>query len=93
MNYYLINYGLILLGALITFIAQGFISISYSKYKKVKNNSKITGAEMARGILDRNGLTSVSVQEVSGNLTDHYDPNDAIVKIDSLSTFKTAISE
>lgn len=83
MNWYLINYGLLLLGALITFIAQGFISISYSKYKKVSNASKITGAEMARYILDKNGLKDVSVVETAGNLTDHYDPRTKVVRLSS----------
>ena len=83
MNYYLVSYGLLFLGTIITFLAQAFISISYKKYKKVKNASKITGAEMARSILDRNGLTSVSVQEVAGDLTDHYDPRTKVVRLSS----------
>ena len=81
MNWYLINYGLLLLGALITFLAQTFISVSYSKYKKISNTSKISGAEMARYILDKNGLSKVDVVEVSGNLTDHYDPKSKVVRL------------
>lgn len=81
MDYYFINYGLLILGALITFLAQAFISISYSKYKKVKNDAGVSGAEMARYILDKNGLSNVSVVKVSGNLTDHYDPSSKVVRL------------
>ena len=83
MEYYLINYGLLILGALITFIAQIFINASYSKYKKVLNISRISGAEMARYILDKNGLKDVSIVKVSGNLTDHYDPRKKVVRLSS----------
>lgn len=80
-NYYLINYGLLFLGLIITLIAQGFISVSYRKYKEIRNKKGITGAEVARYILDKNGLNNVSVVSVSGELTDHYDPTSKIVRL------------
>jgi Zn-dependent membrane protease YugP len=55
-------------------IAQSAVRRTYSKYRKVLARSGITGAEMARRILDAHGLQDVPVQDVSGELTDHYDP-------------------
>lgn len=80
-TYYLINYGLIFLGVIITLVAQTFINISYSKYKKINNKNMITGSDMARYILDKNGLTNISVVRVAGELTDHYDPTSKVVRL------------
>ena len=62
------------IGFVIVLAAQSFISSSYNKYKKVSNNKNISGSEVARIILDKNGLNDIHVVEVSGELTDHYDP-------------------
>lgn len=80
---YMISYGLTLLAALITIVAQGFVSGSYNKYSKVKNKRGLTGKEVARYILDKNGLEDIDVVEVSGHLTDHYDPSSKVVRLSS----------
>ena len=72
--YYDYTYILVIIGFLITLCAQILVNSSYNKYKSINNNSKITGKEVARKILDANGLSNIKVREVSGNLTDHYDP-------------------
>ena len=53
------TYVLVLIGLVITIIAQIFVSTSYSKYKKIKSKSKMEGFEVARKILDENGLKDV----------------------------------
>lgn len=68
------TYILVLIGLVITLIAQWLVNSNYNKYKKIQNNTKFTGRDVARKILDANGLMNVSVNEVSGSLTDHYDP-------------------
>ena len=55
-------------------IAQLKIKGTYNKYMKVKNESELTGAEAAKMILKKNGLSNVNVYETSGTLTDYYDP-------------------
>ena len=72
---------LYLLIIIIPIIAQIRISISYSKYKKVNNSTGLSGFEVARKILDANGLENVYVVETTGNLTDHYDPNRKVIKL------------
>jgi Zn-dependent membrane protease YugP len=61
-------------GLLIGIWAQIKLSHAYGKYSKVPVESGMTGAEAAREILDRAGLTNVPVEEIPGRLSDHYDP-------------------
>jgi len=61
-------------GLLIGIWAQIKLSSAYGKYSRVPVDSGMTGARTAREILDQSGLNNVPVQEVSGHLTDHYDP-------------------
>ncbi len=63
--------------------AQSRVKSAYKKYSKVPNSSGMTGAEVARKILDENGLYSVSVEEVRGHLSDHYDPRSKTVRLSS----------
>ena len=80
-NYSIINYGLPLLGLAITVLAQMFITINYSKYKNVPSDSNKKGRDVAREILDKHGLGNVRIEEVSGNLSDHYDPSSKTVRL------------
>lgn len=72
--YHDVTYILVIITLIITLFAQFRVNSSYSKYKKISNNIGLSGKEVARKILDSNGLMDVSINEVSGNLTDHYDP-------------------
>lgn len=86
MNYQISNllyYGLPMIGLAITSLAQILITSNYSKYKQVASRSRKTGKEVAREILDKHGLKNVPVQEVQGNLTDHYDPTKKVVRLSS----------
>lgn len=64
-------------------IAQLKIKGTYNKYMKVKNESELTGAEAAKMILKKNGLSNVNVYETSGTLTDYYDPRKKMVVLSS----------
>ena len=80
---WMVVYGLTFISLIITMAAQAFVSSSYSKYSKIKNDRNITGAEAARYILDKNGLNNVYVVETGGYLTDHYDPTKKVIKLSS----------
>lgn len=83
---------LILLIILIPLIAQVSVKGSYSKYSKVENDKNLTGKEVARMILDKNGLNNVEIFETNGELTDYYDPKKKRVVL-SRSIYKgTSIS-
>lgn len=77
---YIILYLLILI---IPMLAQININSNYNKYKQVKNKKGLTGFEVAREILDKNGLKNMYVVETSGVLTDHYDPSNKVIRLSS----------
>ena len=58
----------------IPLIAQIGIKISYNKYSKIENSMHMKGEEVARKILDTNGLRNVKINMVGGTLSDYYDP-------------------
>src|SRR5690606_4222147 len=61
--------------------AQSRVKSTYKKYSKVSTSSMMTGAQVARKILDDNGLYDVEIQETKGMLTDHYDPRKKVVRL------------
>lgn len=71
----------ILLILLIPAIAQGYVSSSFSKYKKIENKEHLSGQEVAEKILKNNDLNNVYVVETEGSLTDHYDPTRKVVRL------------
>lgn len=72
---------LILLIIIIPVMASFYIKYNYSKYSEIEIGKKITGFDVARMILDKNGLTDVHVLETPGELSDHYDPKRKVVKL------------
>lgn len=73
--------------ALIIAVVGGLASYNvrktYKKFSTVSNSRRMTGAEAARAILDRNGLHGVRVEQVSGELSDHFDPRTNVVRLSS----------
>ena len=61
--------------------AQIKVKSTFSKYSKVASRRSVTGADAARMILDRNGLSNVKIERVSGELSDHYDPKANVVRL------------
>ena len=70
-----------LLMLLIPLAAQIYVSFTYRKYKCVDNSSGVTGYDVARQILDKNGLDKIYIVETKGVMSDHYDPNRKIVRL------------
>ncbi len=59
---------------LLPLLAQLSVTSTYKKYSKVQNSVNMTGKDVARRILDVNGLQDVTIGKIGGSLTDHYDP-------------------
>jgi len=72
--------------------AQFKVSSTFNKYKTVGNRRDLTGAQVARKILDMNGLHNVVVEKVAGNLTDHYDPRTNIVRLSDATYSSTSVA-
>jgi len=80
--YYYDSTFIILIPAIIfSLIAQFMVKSTFEKYSKERNSRGITGADAAREILDRNGLSHIRIERVSGSLTDHYDPRANVIRL------------
>lgn len=72
---------LIVPSLLLAVLAQMMVSTNFKKYSAVYNQRGYTGTDAARMILDSNGLYHVRIERVHGNLTDHYDPKDEVIRL------------
>lgn len=77
-TYYLF---LVIPAVLIALWAQVNVSSTFRKYNNVRNVKGVTADEVARRILDDNGLYNVQIERVSGTLSDHYDPRSNVVRL------------
>lgn len=82
------TYLLVLVGAVLSLWASARVNTTFQKYAKVRSMSGMSGAQVARTILDRNGLSDIPVEHVSGNLSDHYDPTKRVLRL-SDSTYRS----
>lgn len=76
-----ITYILVLIGAALCMLASAGVRSTYSKYAKVSSVTGMTGADAVQRILQMSGVTNVSIEHVSGQLTDHYDPSKQVVRL------------
>lgn len=72
---------LLLVGTIFVIFAQIKVKGTYSKYLGIKCKKDMAGCEVARKILDNAGLNKVHVVEIKGELTDHYDPKQKVVRL------------
>lgn len=79
------GYGLYLLFGLPALLlglwAQFKVQSSFRKYSQVRTYTGLTGAEVARRMLDSNGLNNVKIEQVAGMLSDHYDPRAKVLRL------------
>lgn len=66
---------------ILAFWAQSKVKRSYYRNSEIRSASGLTGAQVARQILNTNGLNHVQVEEVAGELSDHYDPRTKTVRL------------
>ncbi len=77
-SYYFI---LVIPAILFSVWAQTKVQGTFSRYQRVRAASGLTGCDVARRILDENGLYDVRVERIAGSLTDHYDPRARVVRL------------
>ena len=81
-------------------VAQGMVKSAFNTYSRVRNRNGLTGAQAARRVLDNNGLSDVEIEQISGSLTDNYDPRSRVLhlssdvcNVDSVSAVSVACHE
>ena len=92
MGYYDPTYMLVVIGLIITLIASANVNGTFKKYDKVLSRRGITGAMVARKILDANGLQNIRIERVSGNLTDHFSPKEGVIRLSDATYNSTSVA-
>ncbi len=90
--YYDPTYVLVVIGLIITLIASASVKGTFNKYDKVLSRRGLTGATVARKILDANGLHNIRVERVSGNLTDHYSPKEGVIRLSDATYTSSSVA-
>ena len=66
---------------ILSLICSASVKSSFSKYSKVQNSRRMTGAQAAQAVLTANGVTGVRIEPTTGNLTDHFDPGTNVIRL------------
>lgn len=72
--------------------AQWKVNSAYKKYSKINNRKGLTARDAAREILDSNGLYDVRIEHISGDLTDHYDPTENVIRLSDSVDGSTSVA-
>lgn len=88
-QYYLI---FVVPALILSLIAQFKVKSTFNKYSKELSKRNITGAQAAAYLLKVNGITDVKIERISGNLTDHYSPNEKVLRLSDPVFDKTSIA-
>ncbi|GAA0176952.1 zinc metallopeptidase [Clostridium sediminicola] len=72
--------------------AQFKVKSTFQKYSKIRSMNGMTGADVARRLLDDEGLFDVPVQHIRGNLSDHYDPVHRVMRLSDSVYNSTSIA-
>lgn len=73
---------LIIIAALIIgMIARSKVTGTYNKFSRINTGRGLSGARMAREILDSYGLANIDIQQIGGQLTDHYDSRNSVLRL------------
>ena len=69
------------IGMALSFYASSLTKSRFRKYSQYTTRSRLTGAEVAQGILDDNNIRDVRIERVGGELSDHYDPRTKTLRL------------
>jgi hypothetical protein len=83
---------LVLPGLLLGAYAQSRIKINIAKYSQIRTQDGITGAQVARRLLDSEGLQAVAIESTPGMLSDHYDPRSKILRLSQQVYFAPSVA-
>ena len=92
MFYWDSTYILVLIGAVITMIASANVSRTFNKFSRVPNARRLTAEDVAANILRLSGITDVRIERIKGNLTDHYSPNEKVLRLSDSVYGQTSVA-
>ena len=86
------TYILVLIGVIISLWASAKVKTTYAKYSRVRSMSGMTGAQAAERILYSAGIYDVRIEHVRGDLTDHYDPRNRVLRLSDMVYGSTSVA-
>lgn len=86
------TYILVLIGVVLSLLASAKVKTTFQKYERVGSRSGYTGAQTAEMILRSAGIYDVRIEHVSGNLSDHYDPKNKVLRLSDSVYGNTSIA-
>lgn len=75
------TYILVLIGAIISAVASWNVNSTFRRYRKIRNSRGMTAEMAAQMILQDAGVYDVRIEHIGGNLTDHYSPNEKVLRL------------
>ncbi|BBJ28864.1 zinc metallopeptidase [Athalassotoga saccharophila] len=72
--------------------AQVKVTSTFKKYSQVRSSANVTGAKLARMLLDANGLYDIKIERTPGQLTDHYDPRSKVIRLSDVTYSSDSIA-
>lgn len=88
-QYYLL---LVVPALLIAMWAQFRVSSTFRKYGQIQSSRSITGAQAAQQVLQQHGIYNVQIEQVSGHLTDHFDPRSNVIRLSDSVYHSTSVA-
>lgn len=85
-------YWLAIIPIIIAMLASVNVKSTYAKYQRINNTRGLTGEMAARKILDANGLYSVRIEHIAGELSDHFDPRSNVVRLSDSTYSSTSVA-
>lgn len=86
------TYLLVIPAIIFALIAQIKVKTTFNRYSSEHNQHGYTAKEVARKILDDNGLQNISIEYISGELTDHYDPSANVIRLSESVYSSTSVA-
>ena len=90
--YYDPTYFLVLIGVILSLIASARVKGTFNKYSQMRNSRGMTGAQAAEQVLHGAGIYDVRIEHVAGNLTDHYDPRNKVLRLSDTVYGQTSVA-
>ena len=86
------TYVLVILAFMLSLFASFGVKSTFARYSKIKSANGFTGSMAARKILDMNGIGHIRIERISGDLTDHFDPKDGVIRLSDSVYDETSVA-
>lgn len=86
------TYFLVLIGVVLSLVASARVKSTFNRYSQMRNSRGMTGAQSAEQVLHGAGIYDVRIEHVRGNLTDHYDPRNKVLRLSDSVYGQTSVA-